>query len=60
LDLTIAVNLSVLDLSDPELVNFVLAQIEANDLAPSKLVLELTESAVMKDESRAAAVFLSW
>jgi EAL domain-containing protein (putative c-di-GMP-specific phosphodiesterase class I) len=49
LDLTVAVNVSALDLHDAELPTFISGLLHDSGLAPSKLVLEITESAVMKD-----------
>jgi len=49
LDLTIAVNLSALDLFDSELPIFISGLLTEARLPPASLVLEITESAVMKD-----------
>ncbi|HEX3108163.1 MAG TPA: EAL domain-containing protein, partial [Thermoanaerobaculia bacterium] len=49
LDLTIAVNLSALDLFDSELPIFISGLLTEAELPPASLVLEITESAVMKD-----------
>lgn len=47
--LTVAVNISARQLVDPELPERLAAELGANDLAPSRLCLEITESAVMHD-----------
>lgn len=47
MDLTISVNLSVYNLKDSELVPYIRALLKQHGLAPSKLCLEITESAMM-------------
>ena len=54
--LTVAVNLSATSLMDTDLPEQVAALIAARDLAPSVLVLEITEQALMVDRSRASAI----
>lgn len=49
IDLTIAVNLSALDLYDQELPTFISGLLSEAGLPASKLVLEITESGVMRD-----------
>jgi len=49
MDLGVAVNLSALDLYDAELPTLLSGLLHDQGLEPSKLVLEITESAVMKD-----------
>lgn len=49
----IAVNLSPLHLSDPELVGTIREVLEATGLAPDRLTLELTESAIIDDRQYA-------
>ncbi|HEY5611487.1 MAG TPA: EAL domain-containing protein, partial [Thermoanaerobaculia bacterium] len=56
LDLTVAVNLSALDLFDAELPTFISGLLSEVSLSPSKLVLEITESAIMKDPAYALKV----
>jgi diguanylate cyclase (GGDEF)-like protein len=56
IDLAVAVNLSALDLLDSELPTFISGLLAEVGLAPSRLVLEITESAVMKDASYALKV----
>lgn len=51
--LTVAVNVSALQLSDPTLAQEVHGLLEAYGFPPSGLVLELTESALMKDYDNA-------
>jgi diguanylate cyclase (GGDEF)-like protein len=52
-DLGVAVNLSALDLYDAGLPTFISGLLHDRELDPSKLVLEITESAVMKDAAYA-------
>ncbi|AFZ23657.1 EAL domain-containing protein [Cylindrospermum stagnale PCC 7417] len=47
--LTIAVNLSVIEFNQPDLIHEILNLIEINSLAPHCLELELTESMIMQD-----------
>lgn len=54
LDLTVAVNISSLDLYDHELPTFISGLLAEAGLGGSRLVLEITESAVMKDPLHAA------
>ena len=56
LDLTVAVNLSALDLFDSELPTFISGLLSDAALPPEKLVLEITESAVMKDAAYAQKI----
>jgi diguanylate cyclase (GGDEF)-like protein len=56
LDLTVAVNLSALDLFDASLPAYIDELLAEAKLSPSKLVLEITESAVMKDPAYAAKI----
>jgi EAL domain-containing protein (putative c-di-GMP-specific phosphodiesterase class I) len=53
LDVTVAVNLSARTLHDPQLVTTIAALLEASGVEPCMLEVELTESAVMADASRA-------
>lgn len=55
-ELTVAVNLSALDLFDSELPTFVSGLLADAGLAPTRLVLEITESAVMKDPAYALKI----
>ena len=55
-DLTVAVNLSALDLFDAELPTYISGLLSEAGLSPSKLVLEITESAVMKDPAYALRI----
>jgi diguanylate cyclase (GGDEF)-like protein len=50
----LAVNLSAGDIIDPELPDYVLEQLQANGLPTTALILEITESAVMRDVKVAA------
>jgi diguanylate cyclase (GGDEF)-like protein len=54
LDITVAVNLSAPDIMDPQLVEEIQACLHEWAVQPSRLVLEITESAVMRDPNLAA------
>jgi diguanylate cyclase len=56
LDLTIAVNLSALDLFDVELPTFISGLLSDAMLPPGKLMLEITESAIMRDAAYAQKI----
>jgi EAL domain-containing protein (putative c-di-GMP-specific phosphodiesterase class I) len=51
--LPVAVNVSARSLHDPLLVEDVAEALRANDLDPARLQIEITESAVLADETRA-------
>jgi diguanylate cyclase (GGDEF)-like protein len=55
-DPDISVNLSAADLLDPELPALVLGHLRRLDVPPGKLVLEITESAIMREIARAVRV----
>ncbi|HEY4340767.1 MAG TPA: bifunctional diguanylate cyclase/phosphodiesterase [Steroidobacteraceae bacterium] len=54
LDINVAVNLSAPDIMDPQLVEEIQACLQEHAVQPSRLVLEITESAVMRDPALAA------
>jgi predicted signal transduction protein with EAL and GGDEF domain len=54
----VAVNVSARSLHDPSIVDDVAEALRLNDLDPSHLQIEITESAVMEDENRAAQTLL--
>ncbi len=54
LDINVAVNLSAPDIMDPQLVEEIQDCLRAYNVQPSRLVLEITESAVMRDPALAA------
>ena len=56
LDFGVAVNLSALDLFDTKLPAYISGLLSEAGLSPSKLVLELTESAVMQDPAHALKI----
>ena len=58
LHLTVAVNLSALDLFDSELPTFISGLLAEAGLSPERLLLEITESAIMKDAARAQKVLV--
>ena len=51
------VNLSVVELRDPELVSDILAELHETGLAPGQLVLEITETQLLRDAAGSAARF---
>ncbi len=57
--LAVYVNVSPLQLGDPGLLNVVRHALDSTDLPPSRLVLELTESAVVDDLKDAADVLMA-
>jgi diguanylate cyclase (GGDEF)-like protein len=56
IDLTVAVNLSALDLFDSELPTFISGLLSEAELPPAKLLLEITESAIMRDATYAQKI----
>jgi diguanylate cyclase (GGDEF)-like protein len=54
LEIDVAVNLSASDILDPQLGSEVLRCLETNGVPPTRLLLEITESAVMRDPVLAA------
>jgi EAL domain-containing protein (putative c-di-GMP-specific phosphodiesterase class I) len=54
--LKVAVNISVQDLQNPDLIDVLLGALERHDLPGELLCLEITESGVMKDAQRATEV----
>ena len=56
LDLGIAVNLSAMDLADPALVEWVDEALRRHRVPPARLILEVTESALMRDVDAAVRV----
>lgn len=56
LEVTVAVNISARNLSDPDLTSDVAALLEKWSVEPGWLELEVTETTVMNDQSRAALV----
>ena len=53
LALKTAINISALDLADPQFAGFIAAQLKEYGVAPASLVVEITESAVMADPALA-------
>lgn len=49
LDLAVAVNVSAIDLLDRKFPQRVLQALAANDVAPSRLIIEITETTLMRD-----------
>jgi diguanylate cyclase (GGDEF)-like protein len=54
MDINVAVNLSAPDIMDPQLVEEVQLRLREFNVQPARLVLEITESAVMRDPALAA------
>ena len=54
LEVEVAANLSATDILDPELGDEILGILRTNGIEPTRLVLEITESAVMRDAPLAA------
>jgi diguanylate cyclase (GGDEF)-like protein len=55
IDLCVAVNISTQSLHDPELGETIARLLEASDVQPSRLTVEITESAIMVDSMGAVA-----
>lgn len=49
---TVSLNLSVRDLQDPQFVEMVSEQLQAHNVAPERLEIEITESALMSERER--------
>lgn len=56
LNLIMCINVSAVDLLDPQFFNFVEMQLQEHNLPPSSIILEVTESAVMDDPDKAIAM----
>lgn len=56
IELKVAVNLSALDLQDETLFSRLVALLDLHGVAPTKLIVEVTESAMVKDTDRALAI----
>jgi diguanylate cyclase (GGDEF)-like protein len=54
-DLALSVNLSPLEMQQPTLVDEILAEVEQAGLAPSRLILEMTETAMFRDTTSTIA-----
>ncbi len=54
--LTVAVNVSARNLSDPNFASSIVEALDAADVAPHRLYIEVTETALMTDPLRAAGV----
>ena len=57
-DLTIAVNLTAIDLLDADLSDRLATLLSENDVAPNRLCIELTEGTVMADPERARSILV--
>ena len=58
-DLSVAVNLSTRNISEPDLVDDIAHTLSTWQLEPGKLLLEITESAIMSDPARTEGVLRS-
>lgn len=56
IEIKTAVNLSALDLQDDTLFSRILALLDLHGVAPARLIVEVTESAMVKDTERALAM----
>lgn len=56
LDIGLSVNISALDLDDPDLIGFVGRSLEAAGIEAGRLTLEVTESAIMTNPERSRAI----
>lgn len=56
IDISIAVNLSTQDLLDPEFPDTIVGLLASHEVAPARLILEITESATLGDPVRALGV----
>jgi diguanylate cyclase (GGDEF)-like protein len=52
-DITIAINLSVWNLQDPNLIPYINRKLDEHKVGANKVIFEITESAVMNDPNRA-------
>jgi len=55
IDVGVAINLSAIDLADPELPGVVLERLRHHGVPPTQVIVEVTESAVLADLDRAIA-----
>ena len=56
LDIRVAVNMSVHDLQDPDLPDYVAELLASRGVVPERLCIEITESALLADPGRACAI----
>src|SRR5690606_34359319 len=56
IDLTVAINLSTLDLLDDGLPGRIEQRLASHGVAPERIILEITESALMADTPRTMAI----
>ena len=55
---TIAINLSIAEFNDPDLVNSILETIKKYDVSPASLIIEVTESLFMSDKNLVKSIML--
>jgi diguanylate cyclase len=53
-EMSIAINISARNLRDPDLTEWIIGQLTEHGIRPSRLILEITETAVTTDQTRAA------
>jgi diguanylate cyclase len=53
-EMSIAINISARNLRDPDLTEWIIGQLSQHKIRPSRLILEITETAVTTDQTRAA------
>lgn len=56
LDLVVCINISAVDLLDPQFSQYVQSQLHEQQVPPSSVILEVTESAVMDDPDKAISI----
>ncbi|RYZ87572.1 MAG: EAL domain-containing protein, partial [Moraxellaceae bacterium] len=56
LQLNISINISAVDLLDPQFLSYVESQLQQHNVPPQSVVFEVTESAVMDDPEKAIAI----
>jgi len=56
LDLKISINISAVDLLDPQFLSYVEAQLQEYRVPPAAVILEVTESAIMEDPDKAIGI----
>ncbi len=56
LDLMVCINISAVDLLDPQFIGYVQSQLQYHHVPPASVILEVTESAVMDDPEKAIGI----
>lgn len=58
-DINVAINISPNDMSDPSMMTAIIKNIVQADMSPEKLILEVTETAIMQDPNSATKILLA-